>query len=152
MNAQQIAQETQRDKVLSRIYHITLNGWPGNPDPEFKPYHTRKEQFTSELGCLLGGNGVVIPDRYQSDIHINLHENHTGTVRMKALARGIVWWPNIDSDIERTVQNSNPPPTNTPSTLRTSGSTWKWPIRPQQRVHTDCATYQKLDFLIVVHA
>ena len=71
---------------------------------------------------------------------------------MKALAKGIVSWPNIDSDIERTVQNCKPCQTNLPSAPRTSGNAWKWPTRPWQRIHIDYATYQRQDFLIVVDA
>ena len=36
-----------------------------------------------------------------------LHENHPGIVRMKALARSYIWWPNIDNDIEMTVKSCN---------------------------------------------
>ncbi|XP_023238176.1 uncharacterized protein K02A2.6-like [Centruroides sculpturatus] len=55
------------------------------------------------------------------------------------LARSIVWWPGIDSDLERTVKecilcqsyHRNPPSTNT---LR-----WPIPEEPWSRVHIDFA-------------
>ena len=33
-----------------------------------------------------------------------LHDSHPGITRMKALARGIVWWPGIDGDLESQVK------------------------------------------------
>ena len=29
-----------------------------------------------------------------------LHEGHPGISRMKALVRGVVWWPGLDSQLE----------------------------------------------------
>ena len=32
-----------------------------------------------------------------------LHEGNPGITRMKALARGVVWWPGMDSELESKV-------------------------------------------------
>ena len=34
-----------------------------------------------------------------------LHEGHPGISRIKALARGVVWWPGLDSQLESKVKN-----------------------------------------------
>ena len=66
-----------------------------------------------------------------------LHEGHPGMSKMKALARMYVWWPGIDSDIEKSVRictecqevQSSPPiaPLNP----------WKWLTRLWFRLHLD---------------
>ena len=33
-----------------------------------------------------------------------LHGEHPGATRMKALARGLVWWPGLDGMLERVVR------------------------------------------------
>ena len=56
---------------------------------------------------------------------------------MKALARSYVWWPNIDSHIERTVSSRN-----TCQSMRSAPPTaqmhpWIFPARPWSRIHVD---------------
>ena len=54
---------------------------------------------------MIWGNKVVIPFQLREKILIEHLENHPGVVRMKALARSYVGWPNIDSETEMTVKS-----------------------------------------------
>ena len=58
---------------------------------------------------------------------------------MKALARSYVWWPNIDSHIERTVSSCS-----SCQSMRSAPPTaqihpWIFPARPWSRIHVDFA-------------
>ena len=87
MNAQNIAQATKYDPVLSKVCNYVLTGWPQNVQKEeLIPYYRRKDELSSDLGCLLWGQRVVIPKKFQEDILTKLHDTHPGIVRMKALA------------------------------------------------------------------
>ena len=48
-----------------------------------------------------GGSSVVIPGSLQSKVLNIIHEEHTGVVRMKWIARGVVRCPKIDAALEK---------------------------------------------------
>ena len=151
VNNRDIADATRKDPVLSKVYDYVLNGWPNHAsDSELRPYFSRKAELTVEQGTILWGFRVVIPNKYRETILNELHEEHIGMCRMKALSRGYVWWPNIDTDIECLVKGcaacasiKNAPPE---SPLHP----WKWATRPWQRIHVDFAEFKGQMFLVVI--
>lgn len=52
---------------------------------------------------LLWAMRVIIPRKLHTKVE--LHHNHPGMSRIKALARSHVWWPNLDRDIEACVRS-----------------------------------------------
>ena len=69
---------------------------------------------------------------------------------MKALARGYVWWPCLDADIEDYVKgchaciNTYQVPKTTPLLL------WLWATWPWQRVHVDFLEIKDQQFFLLV--
>lgn len=49
---------------------------------------------------MLIGSRVIIPESLKPRVLEMLHEDHVGIVRSKMLARSIVWWPNMNNEIE----------------------------------------------------
>ena len=47
---------------------------------------------------------MVIPLPGRAIVLNELHEGHPGISRMKSLARTIVWWPDMDREIEERVR------------------------------------------------
>lgn len=72
---------------------------------------------------------------------------------MKSIARSIVWWPGIDGDIERMIQNCIPCQQNQKVPPPAPLHAWEWPNRPWARLHIDHAgPFLGKQFLIVVDA
>jgi len=135
VTAAQLKSATAADPELSRVLGFVREGWPRRVDAKFRNYWTQREQFTVEAGCLLRGIRAVIPKKLQPKLLTQLHTDHPGISKMKAVARGYFWWPGLDGEIERLAKKclacqsvKRAPPV---STLHP----WVWPAKPWQRIH-----------------
>ena len=68
-----------------------------------------------------------------------LHQGHPGVGRMKAVARGHVWWPGLDKDLEKMAKSCAQCLAVKQGPASAPLHPWVWPIRPWQRVHVDFA-------------
>ena len=91
---------------------------------------------TVEDDCLLWGSRVVVQLKLREKLLNELHRDHSGMSRMKAVARSYMWWPGLDGEIETLVRGcqscqavkNDPPAANL--------QLWTWPWK---RVHLDFA-------------
>ena len=139
MTNSEIHRETRKDPTLSKVYDITVQGWPAHGNAMFPEFSVRRDQLSVCQRTLMCGSRVVVPSKLRSRVMENLHEGHLGTVKLKSLARSYVWWLGIDKQIEditkacarcHTVKNAPSPAPLHPR---------EWPSAPWQRVHVDFA-------------
>lgn len=128
--AKDISCATRNDPILSRVLDYTLRGWPNHiSDNEINPFFSRKEQLSTEQGCIIWGLRIIIPMAYRERLLSDLHDQHIGVCRMKALARSYMWWPGLDQEIEQQVNSckSCQSVRNRPATAPLHP--WSWPTR-----------------------
>lgn len=143
---------TQRDPVLARVLKYVLSGWPGEVvEKELLPYLQRRDELSTLEGCLLWGNRVVVPPPAREKILEELHVGHPGRSRMKSYARGIAWWPGMDTDIERKVDQCTVCQMNRKMPAAAPLHPWPYPRKPWSRIHIDYAgpTEGKM-FLVII--
>ena len=144
---------TRRDEKLSQVLQYVQYGWPNKGDPDLEPYSSRRLELSSYEGCIMWGTRIVIPPPGRQAVLQELHEGHPGITRMKAPARMYVWWPRINTDIEKSVRLCNECQQVQSSPPVAPLHPWKWPSRPWARLHLDFAgPFQGKNILITIDA
>jgi hypothetical protein len=153
IDSKTIAKETDKDQTLKRVKYYLLHGWPNKvEDPEIIPYHGRKDYLSINKYCILWSNRVVIPKSLQDNILKKLHYGHSGIVQTKMIARGYLWYPSLDADIEEMVAmcekcqacRNNPP---------TTEHIWQPATKRWSRVHIDfMGPFMGKTFLVLIDA
>ncbi|XP_030851766.1 uncharacterized protein K02A2.6-like [Strongylocentrotus purpuratus] len=144
---------TRQDKVLSALMEVIVTGWPDTVkqvQPELRKFWSYRDELTVSDGIILKGNRVVIPKQMQPDILEKLHTSHLGQQKTKLLARGKVFWSNMNKDIDRVVQScvrcQEHQPAQTPEPLQPHDI----PTMPWSTVATDMFELKGKQWLIVV--
>ena len=88
----------------------------------------------------------MVPAMERAQVLDLLHDGHPGIVKMKGIARQVVWWPGIDGDLTSKVQqceacqvNQKSPPAVAPLHC------WEWPKKPWSRNHGQEYMWTMLD-------
>ena len=64
ISAEEIKKATDKDHILQKVIGKMKKGWPKlrkNVSKELQPYFNRRFQLSSQSGCLLCGQRVIIP-------------------------------------------------------------------------------------------
>ena len=140
INLREIQKASNEDNCLSKILDICVSkkGWPKPCPDQWMEFKKRKTELWVMNGCLMWGDRVVIPKIYRKYVLKTLHRSHPGIVKMKSLARGLVWWPGIDLDIEHTVKSCWECSINADEKTKIFKS-WQPSEQPWDRVHMDFA-------------
>ena len=138
LDCTEVKRFTSRDPLLSKILSFVRDGWPTQCEiTSLKPFFNRKDELYEELGCVMWGHRLVVPEKCRDRVLLLIHEPHMGIVKSKALARSYIWWPGVDEAVERMcrecavcVGQADAPPRQAPRM-------WPWPARPWSRLHLD---------------
>ena len=149
--AADIAVATTRDPVIAQVYQYMLEGWPqkGVSD-NLKTFYQRRDQVTTNQGCLPWGTRAVIPQVLQGRLLNELHYTHPGIVKMKLLARSYMWWPKLDQNIEDIVKSCRECATQRSLPPVAPLHSWPWANQSMKRLHVDLAEIEGWQVLVVI--
>ena len=139
VTSRDVRKATRVDPVLVQVLQWTMTAWPASVPPNYIAFTQRRMEFSSVDGCLLWGACVVIPVSLCSQLLNVIHKGHPGIVQAKAYAHSYVWWPGMDTDIERICQNCLQCQTTGHKPGAVPAHVWEWPQVPWSRLHNDYA-------------
>ncbi|GFR19477.1 uncharacterized protein K02A2.6 [Trichonephila clavata] len=142
VTSKELRQETGKDIELGPLLKALREG---------KDLQGREAQYTIEDGCIMYGQRVCVPRKFQKNVLEELHAGHLGIVKMKAIARSFVYWKNTDKDIEDAAKNCVDCARYKADPTKAKVHYWEYPSMPWERIHVDFAgpIFEHMFFLIV---
>ena len=150
ISCDEIRKHSQTDTELKVLRECISNGWPRHTPDMLKQYVAKKDTYSFHEGCIISGNRIVIPQNCRKRVLETLHFGHPGVVAMKALARSLIYWPGVDSDIEKFCKSCNNCAQVVGLPNRNLKVSWPIPTEKWQRIHIDHFFYENHIFLIAV--
>jgi len=150
ISTEQLTQATTKDIQIQEI----IKALRGKKEiPAKLRFNVNQAAFSIQQEILLCNGKVVIPTPLRIRFLRDLHRSHFGAAKMKALARGLFWWPGVDKAIEKMTRSCN-----TCNALRNNPPKveiheWETAEAPFDRIHIDYAgPFMSTNFLVLVDA
>ena len=105
-----IRHETSLDPIMQAISKYFSHGWPNEihkVETPVHPYYKIRNELSKYEGLNLKESRIFIPTTLRKRMKQILHIGHVGIERTKVNARGTMYWPDINTDIENMVANCN---------------------------------------------
>ena len=95
------------DSDLQRLKSYIIQGWPHRKDEvkqSIKHYWPSRHKLSITDGIDMKGRRMIITFLLQRQIQQQLHSNHMGIKKMRLLVQELVYWVNMNADIEDTIK------------------------------------------------
>lgn len=145
-----VKEESLKDETLAQVIQNVKSGsWKDVKGKKLTSYFEKRLSFEVEDDCLYYGNRLVVPRSLQEKALESLHDGHIGIVRMKSLARSLIWWKDINNDIEKYVKECYVCQVTGNKNKNRELSSWPITTKPFERVHIDFFDLGTDKFLMV---
>lgn len=108
---EELKRETLADPVCWHLSEVVAAGWPDTYREfprDLRPFYAMREELTTDSGLLLHGKWFIIPHSLQRYYMQQLQQGHPGLKATKHRARETLFWPTINTDVEREVSSCAP--------------------------------------------
>ena len=149
-----IKEATASGPLLQEVISYHCTRWPTvSPNKQLLPSFQRKSSLSEVDGVLLFAEQVIIPSFLQNRTLKQFHFAHKGVSCMKALARGYVYWLNMDKQLEDLTRICAKCQLAAKLPCKSKLSSWPVPDSPWSCLHIDfVGPTNGQSFLIVVDA
>ena len=150
---EQIRKETARDETMQLLTSTIRTGWPETRkqvSSTIQDFWNYRDELTEIQGILLKQDKIIIPSNLRKTMLEKIHQSHLGMEKCKRRTRDIMFWPQMNEQIEAVVskcetcqeyQMSNPKEPMVQAPI---------PSRPWQMVATDLFMWEQNNYMVVV--
>ena len=92
------ANETKNDSMLHAVMKCILYGWKNGQCPAYASF---KDELCIINGILFRGSRIVVPASMRNEMLCRILEGHLGIDKQKNMSRNVLYWPNMNVDIEK---------------------------------------------------
>ena len=145
--------ETASDTELCLLRDMIIRGWPADRNvvpSELLPYFTIRDSLVYCDGLLFKDERVVVPKTLRRAMIGKIHESHQGVVKSKQRARAVLFWPNMNAEIEEAVSLCSICQEYRKSQAHESMIPHPIPDRPWAKVGVDVFHIKHENFLLLV--
>ena len=151
---EQIRKATEQDEVLSSLKSVILRGWPDDNTqivPRVMPYSSYKDELTVQNGVIFRGERLEIPVSLRSEMKKSIHQSHLGIEGCLRLARDLILWPGMSSEIRQYISMCEVCQTyQAKQSARKSLMNHDLPDRPWEKIGIDLFSLDATEYLITV--
>ena len=158
---EKIAIHTKEDEVLQDVMNAVHFGWEkfheyvygateSDQAQSLKPYYHFRGDITEIDGVLVKGSKVIIPKMLQGEMLKKIHEGHLGIEKCQARARQVMYWPNINNDIENHIGRCGTCQKHRYKQAKEPMEQHEVPEKPWRKIGADLFTLFGKNFLVVV--
>ena len=102
-NLEEFKEKSKNDHVLQLLKEVTQNGWPEDKrdaPEEIHAYWSFRDEISVSDGLIFKMDRVIIPRVLRVKVLKELHKSHQGLEKSLRLARDLVFWPGMTSQIK----------------------------------------------------
>ena len=115
------------------------------------PYTSYKDELTVQNGVIFRGERLVIPVSLRSEMKKSIHQSHLGIEGCLRLARDLIFWPGMSSEIRQFISMSEVcQKYQAKQNVRESLMSHELPDRPWEKIGIDLFSLDATEYLVTV--
>lgn len=150
---QELKDATEADEQFQTLADIVRVGWPETREQVptcVRMFWNFRDEITVLNGLLYKGQSVMIPSSLRRQMLTKLHEPHLGIVKTKQRARNIIFWSNMNYDLEQLIQSCGVCNSFRKSNIKQPLIPHEIPNTPWTKVGADIFHFKGKDYLLLV--
>ena len=153
MTWSQVKEASSKDSTVTLLAEMIRAGLPEEKDQwpaQVEQFYWARDNLTTVGPVVLYRDRIIVPTSLQPEILDHLHSAHQGVSGMSSRATAAVYWPGMQSDIERKRAACSSCNSSTPSQPAPPPTPLPQPSFPFEQVCSDYFSHGGKNYLIIV--